>query len=1047
MKFIFKEQKYQVEAVKAVADVFQGQPYTRLSTYTRDVGRLKAGQIKQMTLFDGQGSDFSVGDDYDYSLGFANSPIQLDNEQIINNIQVVQGKANLAVDNAISQMLSPLDLDVEMETGTGKTYVYIRTMFELNKQYGFSKFIVVVPSIAIREGVKKSFEQTQDHFMSIYGKKARFFIYDSKNLSEIDNFAKSDAINAMIINIQAFNTRGKDARKIYEELDEFQSRRPIDVIKMTRPILILDEPQKMGGEATKSAIGEFNPLFTINYSATHKDHHNLVYVLDALDAYNEKLVKKIEVKGINVKNVKGTQPYIYLDEIILRGSKDPLAKVSFFQNTKNNGVQEHVENLSRGDNLYELSNRLGVYKNNYIIDEIDWTTNRIKFLNGVILNAGEAQGNVSEDLIRRIQIRETIASHIEKEEENFNKGIKTLSLFFIDEVKKYRDYTQPDTKGEYAKIFEDEYEAAVFRKVNDLCDTNEAYKNYLMRFKPEQVHKGYFSVDKKGNDIDSKENRKTGYSDDESAYDLILKNKERLLSFEEPTRFIFSHSALAEGWDNPNVFQICTLRYTKSTIKKRQEVGRGLRICVDKNGNRQDTSVLNDFFDVNKLTVVANEEYEDFVKGLQNEISEVLYERPSRADKAYFVGKTIVNETDNSKTKITDEQARLIYRYLVKNDYVDDKDHLTDKFRNDVADGNTAELPDELKPFEKSIIETASNVNNPSKINIDDGKRPKVIENKVNANFNRPEFQELWNSINHMYTYRVSFSSEELIKNSIESIKKNLKVSKIMYSVRQGSQKDTLTKEQIQTGTGFTETKSSGKMKIFDSKATMDVKYDLVHEIAERTNLTRKTIVAILVGTKEMLQFYRDNPEEYMNKVSALINEQKAAVIVNHVTYNQIDGTFDSDIFNEKHAEVTPTNHITSKKAIQDYVFVDGNAKNGDSVELAFAKQLEIQDNVKVYAKMPKGFYIPTPMGKYSPDWAIVYEDKDSHEKGIYFIAETKGSLNTLQLRKVEEVKIDCAKDLYNRKGSKVHYGKVHSYNDLVNEITNLSISQGVKNN
>lgn len=982
-------------------------------------------------------------DDSGYALGFANSPIQLTDAQVLENIREVQAKGNLKADNSLSKKLSPLDLDVEMETGTGKTYVYIRTMFEMNKLFGFSKFIVMVPSIAIREGVKKSFEQMQDHFMGIYGKKARYFIYNSANLSEIDTFAKSDSIQVMIINIQAFNTRGKDGRKIYEELDSFQSRRPIDVIKKTRPILILDEPQKMSGEATQQSIGEFNPLFTMNFSATHKDHHNLVYVIDAVDAYNRKLVKKIEVKGVSVKNAKGTQAYLYLDDIVLMGAgKDPKARISFYQNTSG-GIKERTQLLSRGDSIYDLSNGLAVYKNNYTIDEIDYVSNTVKLLNGTILIAGEVQGDVSEDVLRRIQIRETIASHLEKEEENFAKGIKTLSLFFIDEVVKYRDYSKEDEKGVYARIFEEEYEQAVFDKLRDLTYNNEPYKAYLQKFTSDQVHKGYFSIDKKGRVIDSKADRKTGLSDDESAYDLILKNKERLLSFEEPTRFIFSHSALREGWDNPNVFQICTLRHTRSGIQKRQEVGRGLRIAVDKDGNRQDTSILTDFFGVNKLTVIANESYEDFVKGIQSEIREAIYERPSKADKNFFIGKKIYNPETKQETKITPEQATLIYRYLVKNDYVDEKDHITDEFRNAVAEKTTADLPEELKPYKESVLEVVSSVYNPTAIDISNGKTPKVIENKLNANFSKKEFQEFWSYINHKYVYRVSFDSDELIKNCVESIKKDLRVSTVTYTVRKGEQRDEISKEQLDAGTSFKEGANSAQTKKLNLAASTSAKYDLVQSISERTHLTRKTIAEILRKTKETLGLFRENPEEYITKVSELINTQKASVIVDHISYSELSETFDTDIFAEKHVDFDAQKCLASKKAVQDYVFVDGTAKDGESNEMKFARNLESQEDVKVYAKLPKGFYIPTPMGKYSPDWAIVYESNG--QKGVYFIAETKGSLDSLSLRKIEEAKINCAKSLYNSRSSKVSYDKVHTYQDFINDVLRILEERGAE--
>lgn len=1053
MKFIFKEQDYQLKAVDAVINVFKGQKRHELTRYTRDLGKLKPigeGKGYQTTLnlgLDNKNDLLVSSDDDDLSIGFANAPIEIDDATALQNIKNIQMKSNLIVDDHLSKVLSPLDIDVEMETGTGKTYVYIRTMFELNKQYGFSKFIVVVPSIAIREGVKKSFEQTQDHFMSIYRKKARFFIYNSANLTEIDNFAKDSSIEVMIINIQAFNTRGKDGRKIYEELDEFSSRRPIDVIKKTRPILILDEPQKMGGDATKTSIGEFNPLFTLNFSATHKEKHNLVYVLDALDAYNNKLVKKIQVKAVKVDKAKGTQAFLYLDEILLRPGKNPQARLSFFYNSKS-GVKSVSRICDRNDNIYDLSgpepsSRLAVYKNNYIIDEIDYNQNVVKFLNGLELRAGEVIGDDSEDLIRRIQIRETIASHLEKEQENFHKGIKTLSLFFIDEVKKYRDYDAEDNKGEYAKVFEEEYNNAVIDFCNLLTNTDESYKDYLRKFKPEEVHKGYFSIDKKGHAIDSKEDRKTGISDDQSAYDLILKNKERLLSFDEPTRFIFSHSALREGWDNPNVFQICTLRHTKSTVQKRQEVGRGLRIAIDQNGNRQDLSVLGgDFFDINKLTVIANEDYDDFVKGLQSEIGEVLYKHPAKANAQFFLNKPIINIDTKEESKVTQEQATMIYQYLVRNDYIDYSDKLKDTFHDAVANNALAPMPTELQPYSESIIALAENIHKGGTIDIENGKKPKIVENKLNDNFNKKEFQELWNAINHKYTYRVSFDSDELIKNCIRTINKELRVSKVMYSVDVGEQKDNISQDTLNDS--FKKGANSGTRKNLRTAVPTSAKYDLVHEIAQRTHLTRKTIVKILLGTRGQFQLFRDNPEEYITNISNLINGEKASVVVSHIDYNQLDDRFSNDIFNEKHSDFDSQKSFASKKAIQDYVFVDGTAKDGESNEMKFAKNLEAQKDVKVYAKMPKGFYIPTPMGKYSPDWAIVYES--GGQKGVYFIAETKGSLDSMSLRKIEASKIDCADKLYNhKKGSIVNYGKVHNYEDFVNEISDFLSKQNAE--
>lgn len=1036
MEFIFKELQYQLDAVKAVTDVFKGQPNTKLSQYARDIGKLSNPQGQQMRLF-GEGSDLTLAtDDEDYAIGYANNPIQIDDNEALHNIQDVQERENIKRDTNLIKKLSPLDLDVEMETGTGKTYVYIRTIFELNKLYGFSKFIIMVPSIAIREGVKKSFKMTENHFYQIYQKKATYFIYNSSNLSLIDSFAKSNSIQVMIINSQAFNSSTKENRNIYKELETFQSRRPIDVIKKTNPILILDEPQKLSGKKTTESIKNFNPLFTINYSATHKEHHNLVYVLDALDAYNQKLVKKIQVKAITVSNIKGTNDYLYLEDIILQNAGNPKIRLSFYKNTKN-GIKEVTETLDKGDNIYNASGELTIYKNRYIIDEIDYISGTVKLLNGKYLKKGEVYGDDSQEAIRKAQIRETIKSHFDKEAENFKKGIKTLSLFFIDEVVKYRDYDRPDKKGEYARYFEEEYQAQLNSRL--ISESNPAYVDYLKKYSPDQVHEGYFSIDKKtGHSID------TTKEDDEnntSAYDLILKNKERLLSFDEPTRFIFSHSALREGWDNPNIFQICTLRNTNSEIQKRQEIGRGLRIALNQNGTRQDLSVLGkEFFDVNKLTVIANDSYDNFVRGLQEEYKQNIYERPSKADEQYFISKFIINCETGEKTQISKEQSHSIYRWLLKNDYIDDNDNVTDKFKENLSKDSVESLPIELIPYKESIINLVSKVGTKGEIDIENGNKP-VINNSLNSNFKTKEFQELWNNINHKYSYRVSFDSNELIENCINSIKANLtSVTRLKYNVVTGQQNNQITKMDLDNKNSFSQERSGSYSENIDASHSTSAKYDLIYNIAKKTNLIRKTVSKILIGTKETLRFFRENPEEYINKVSELINQQKASVIVNHISYYPMEDRFESDIFNESHKDFDSNKVFESKKAIQDYVFVDGNAKNGNSIEMNFAKQLEAQKDVKVYAKLPSKFYIPTPMGKYTPDWAIVFENDKSRE--IYFIAETKGSLDSLELRAVEQGKINCAKSLYNKEGSKLHYEQVTKFDDLYNSIKIMDSKQ-----
>ena len=1032
MKFRFKIQQYQTDAVNAVCDVFKGQPYVNRVEYQMDMGERSVGS--QFTFFDTANDGQLNMLDPEYQLGFANNRIELSSSQLLDNIKNIQSLQNIRESDTLSRSLGAVDLDVEMETGTGKTYVYIKTIFELNRRYGFSKFIVVVPSIAIREGVKKSFEMTQEHFMEGYNKKARFFIYNSKKLDEIEQFSSSSSINVMIINIQAFNARGADARRIYEELDEFQSRRPIDVIAGNRPILILDEPQKMSGTATQESLQRFNPLFSINFSATHRIQHNTVYVLDALDAFNKKLVKKIQVKGFTIKNLRGTNGYLYLQDIILSPSKPPQAKIEMEIQYPSGKLARETRLLKVRDNLYQTSNEMEQYKG-FVISEIDPFTNTVTFLNGEKIELGSAYGDVAENDIRRIQIRETIRSHFEKEEELYNRGIKVLSLFFIDEVAKYRQYNEDgnETNGLYGKIFEEEYNN-VLNEYITLLDTD--YVKYLKNTDASDVHKGYFSIDKKGRKVDSTTARGTDISDDISAYDLILKDKERLLSFDEPTRFIFSHSALREGWDNPNVFQICTLKHSDSNVQRRQEVGRGLRLCVNSTGERMDATIPNfDVHSLNVLTVVANDSYEDFVKGLQTELKENLYERPTKASKEFFTGRKIM--LGGTEATITSAQATSIYRYLLKNDYIDNDDKPTDKYKNAVATGTLEPLPDDVAHMREAVHTLVRSTYDVDALKdmYSNGNQSKVQDNKLNDNFAKKEFQALWNLINHKYAYTVEFDSQELIDHAIAAIDASLYITELSYTVSTGEQKSTIDAEEIKNGVSFKAAKTrTDKLR---TAASDTLKYDLLGKVVANTLLTRKTVAAILGGISAVkFAMYKTNPEEFINKVSKLINEQKASLIVDHITYNLIDGNFDSNIFAESKAVTEYKLAYKAEKHIRDYVFVDGINKTS-SVEHDFAMALDNASEVCVYAKLPRGFYIPTPVGNYSPDWAIAFHE--GTVKHIYFVAETKGSLDSLQLRGVEKAKIDCAKQLFNKmSNSKVRYENVTNYQDLLDKMNSI---------
>ena len=1023
MKFNFKIQQYQTDAVNSVVDAFVGQPFQDKVSYIRDLGKANNAQPNFYTLPPAE---------QDIHLGFENAEISKDID-ILKNIREIQAKNNIKLSDNLIGELGKCSLDIEMETGTGKTYVYIKTMFELNKKYGWSKFIVVVPSIAIREGVYKSFKITQDHFMEYYGKKARFFIYNSKNLNDIDSFSSSYGINVMIINMQAFNARGKDARRIYDELDSFNSRKPIDVIAKNRPILIMDEPQKMGGKATQKGLQNFNPLFCLNYSATHAKHHNLVYVLDALDAYNKRLVKKIEVKGFEIKNLRGTNKYLYLEDIIVSPKNPPKAKIELEINCKNY-IKRDIRILGVEDDLYDKSKKMEQYKDGYIIKEIDPLSSTVTFTNGLSISCGEAVGNVSEKDIRRIQIRETISSHFQKEEKLFDMGIKTLSLFFIDEVSKYRVYSEDgeEVNSEYGDIFEQEYTNKLNEYMKKHSET--PYVKYLKSIDVKDTHKGYFSIDKKGHITNSKIKRGIDESDDISAYDLILKNKERLISFEEPTRFIFSHSALREGWDNPNIFQICTLKHSDSSTTKRQEVGRGLRLCVNSNGDRMDAETCgDDVQDINKLTVIASESYYTFVSDLQKQTKEVLYDRPTKATIEYFEGKNIlVNEKPFSIDKRT---AKIIYRYLSDNKYIDYDDKVTDTYKSDHNNNCLAPLPKEISQLTLGVHDLVQSIFDESVLkNMFNNGKATPVENKLNDNFNKKEFQTLWNYINHKYAYTVEFDSSELIKKSINHINQNLYVSQLQYKSTISEQKKDLDVYSIEHGDSFNKEKT--KTKTLSYNETSQIRYDLIGKIAQGTTLTRKTITAILKGiSSDKFAMFKDNPEEFINHVIKLINEQKASMIVDHITYNQIDGKYESKIFTMSKRREEYSKAYQAKKSIQDYVFTDGIAEK--STERTFAEALDSAAEVCVYAKLPKGFSIPTPVGNYSPDWAIAfYEGTVKH---IYFIAETKGTMDSMQFKNIESVKIDCAKHLFNElPTSKVKYHNVNSYQDLLNIMNSL---------
>lgn len=1006
MKLKFKVQPYQTNAVESVVDCFAGQVNTSGITYRIDPGR---GRLP-----------------FEQS-GFKNADVQLTDGQLLENIHAVQRRQNLPLsDKLVVSAGCKVNLDVEMETGTGKTYCYVKSIFEMNKRYGWSKFIVVVPSIAIREGVLKSLEITAEHFTESYSKKARFFIYNSKQLHHLESFASDAGINVMVINIQAFNATGKDNRRIYDELDDFQSRRPIDVISSNRPILILDEPQKMEGAKTLEALAKFKPLMILRYSATHRTTHNKIHRLDALDAYNQKLVKKIAVRGIAVKGLAGTNAYLYLESIEI-SKKAPVARIEL-EVRQGNGIKRIVKRLERGKDLFVESNELDQYRG-FVIAQIDANNDTVEFTNGHVLSAGDATGDVTELTMRRIQIREAIKAHLEKEQRLFAQNIKVLSLFFIDEVAKYRDYSQADDQGEYARIFEEEYEQLKSEYLGELALDNEDYRKYLTDIRVGRTHNGYFAIDKKTKKLTDPSfktrGEEAGLSDDVDAYDLILKDKERLLSFEEPVRFIFSHSALREGWDNPNVFVMCMLKHSDNTISRRQEVGRGLRISVNQHGDRMDHPAT--VHDVNILTVVASESYKDFVANLQREISDSLSARPRKADEAYFTGKVITTETGT--LEITPVMAKQIYKYLLKNDYTDDAtDQVAETYHRAKADGTLAALPPELAPHAEQIFALIDSVFSESQLpDVGDDRKPKT--NPLNANFEKKEFKALWDRINQKAVYRVEFESNELIQNCIRTLEKELRVTPLQYTIQGGEQVSQATYDQVKAGQSF-EVRETATEEYNASIHTM-VTYDLLGKIAENTQLTRKTIADILSNVQPaVFKQFKQNPEHFIAEGSRLINEQKATIIIERLSYDNITETHDIDIFTTGQSKQDFTKASEKlKNHIYDYVITDSK------VEREFVKELDTSSEVVVYAKLPRGFLIPTPVGDYNPDWAISF--KEGSVKHIYFVAETKGSMSSMELRAIEHTKIECARKFFaeiNRKIDPEHvkYDVVTSYGKLM---------------
>lgn len=1016
----FKNQQFQTDAARAVTNVFRGQRNQSMLEFSHDMGHAK----------DGQQDMFDV-------VGFRNQLLTLSDGQILENLRDIQMQAQLKLSETVDS--GNLRLTVEMETGTGKTYTYIKTMFELNKLYGWSKFIIVVPSIAIREGVCRSFEIMSEHFAAEYGKRIQSFVYDSKQLTKIDQFASDSNMHAMIINTQAFAARGEDARRIDMKLDAFRSRRPIDVIAATNPIVIIDEPQTVLGadkkNVTRKKLNDFHPLFTLLYSATHRaaDIVNMVYRLDAMDAYNKKLVKKISVKGISVQGSTASNGYLYLESIEL-SKGNPRARIGFEMKGAS-GVKQVTRLVADGFDIYQHSKELEEYANGYRIESIDGYNRCIRLLNGTVLHEGEMTGRVNDIYLRRQQIRETILSHISKERKLFKMGIKCLSLFFIDHVDNYRIYNAGGgiSKGLFAEIFEEEYDKIVNGGELQLrFNDSPEYITYLKRWKAENVHNGYFSRDKKGNFVQpSKSEIKNGSSNDTSAYDLIMKDKEKLLSFDEPTRFIFSHSALKEGWDNPNVFQICTLKDSDNQTKKRQEVGRGMRLCVNDKGERQDETVLHGrVFEVNELTVIASESYNSFAAGLQAEIAEAVADRPMKVQPTLFMGMVITKE--NGEQRAIDElEASFLFSALAAHGYVNRQGQLTGQYHNDRQQG-VLDFGDDYNEYKADIVKRLDAVFNPETIKPENARQTREAK-FLSQKFERKEFQTLWKKINHKTYYTVNFKTDDLVRRAVVELDKHLRVSEININVVSGTLNGIKSKQELNDGKAM-------KMTGIATRAVKElvndnVKYDLIGKLVEDTGLTRRVIVTILQKISPVtFGMFKANPEEFIIKAGNIINQCKAIAVIEHVAYHKLDKTFDSDIFSASALKgKLGVNAMESQRSLYDIVVVDSQG-----IEMNFANDLEHSEEVVVYTKLPGGFFINTPVGHYNPDWAIVFKE-GADIKHVYFVAETKGYNDdeVLDYRNTENVKIECAKRHFATiSNSTVTYEVVKNYSDLRNVIT-----------
>ncbi|NCB49883.1 MAG: type III restriction endonuclease subunit R [Alphaproteobacteria bacterium] len=976
-------QNHQRRAWESVIDIFEGQ---ELNKTTFSMPSLASNEFEAILM-------------NQTDKGFGNR-LRLLDEEIQDNVRKIQ------LNNGLKQTkeLKSRDFTIEMETGTGKTYVYLRSVFEMNKKYGFTKFIIVVPSIAIKEGVYKSLQMTDTHFREQYDNVPfDYFVYDSSRLEQVRSFATNDYIQIMVINIDAFRKSFTDPAKetsaniIHRWNDKMQGI-PIDFIQSTNPIVIIDEPQSVDTTAKSSeAIKSLNPLCTFRYSATHVEKHNMLYKLDSIDAYKQKLVKQIEVASIQVRDGHNKA---YIKLLAVDNKNGHRAKIEIDIQQKGN-VKRTEKWVKQGDDLLSISGGRSIY-DGYVLNDIycEEGNEYVDFTSKPdIIRLHHAIGEVNEDEYKRLQIRKTIEEHLDKELKLTPMGIKVLSLFFIDKVANYRDYDAPDQKGKYAIMFEEEYAKAIKKpKYNTL------FKDMDTSSLPEIVHNGYFSGDK------------TGFKDtsgttkaDEDTYSLIMKDKEKLLSFDSKLKFIFSHSALKEGWDNPNVFQICTLNETKSTIKKRQEIGRGLRISVNQDGERVHG------FDVNTLTVMANESYEDFVEGLQKEIEKEEGIKFGIIEDHSFAN-IVIEKENGEQAFLGAEASEIIWKNLLESKYIDDRGRVTDELKKALKE-DKVKLPEQFEEHREDITATLKKVAGGLNIKNNDDKRTVRLNKAV---FDSPEFKELWDRIKYKTVYNVDFDPEELITKCAESIQKNLIVGKTKFNY---------TRAKTEIGkAGVTITDSQESTHLYDVRDYQIP--DILSYLQNETNLKRKSILDILIKSGRLNDF-KNNPQKFIDEAKEVIKREMRRFIVDGIKYHKIgdEHFYAQELFeSEELIGYLNKNMIEAEKSAYDHVVYDSDIESG------LAQSFEKNDEVKVYAKLPGWFKIETPLGSYNPDWAVLFE-LDGQEK-LYFVVESKGTIFEDMLRDVEQAKIHCGHEHFKALGEETNYIVASNYETFVDKAT-----------